>query len=43
MLHEELNDREKTILHSIIQQFILAASPVGSRNITKKFYSNYWE
>jgi len=43
MLHEELNDREKTILRSIIQQFILAASPVGSRNITKKFCSNYWE
>lgn len=37
MLHEELNDREKTILRSIIQQFILTASPVGSRNITKKF------
>jgi len=43
MLHEELNDRQKTILHSIIQQFILAAPPVGSRNITEKFYSNYWE
>jgi len=37
MLHEELNDREKTILRSIIQQFILTASPVGSRNITEKF------
>lgn len=37
MLHEELNDREKTILRSIVQQFILTASPVGSRNITKKF------
>jgi len=37
VLHEELNDREKTILRSIIQQFILTASPVGSRNITKKF------
>jgi heat-inducible transcriptional repressor len=37
MLHEELNDREKTILRSIIQQFILTASPVGSRNITKRF------
>lgn len=37
MLHEDLNDREKTILRSIVQQFILTASPVGSRNITKKF------
>lgn len=37
MLHEDLNDREKTILRSIVQQFILTASPVGSRNITKRF------
>lgn len=37
MLYEDLNDREKTILKSIVQQFILTASPVGSRNITKKF------
>jgi heat-inducible transcriptional repressor len=37
MLNEELNDREKNILRHIIQQFILTASPVGSRNITKKF------
>jgi len=37
MLYEDLNDREKTILRSIVQQFILTASPVGSRNITKKF------
>ena len=34
---EDLNDREKNILRSIIQQFILTASPVGSRNITKKY------
>ncbi len=34
---EELNDREKTILRSVIQQFIITASPVGSRNITKKY------
>ncbi|NWF89492.1 MAG: heat-inducible transcription repressor HrcA [Ignavibacteriaceae bacterium] len=33
----ELNDREKSILRYIIQQFILTASPVGSRNITKKY------
>jgi heat-inducible transcriptional repressor len=37
MINEDLNDREKTILRSIVQQFILTASPVGSRNITKKF------
>lgn len=37
MIYEDLNEREKTILRSIIQQFILTASPVGSRNITKKF------
>lgn len=34
---EELNDREKSILRSVIQQFIITASPVGSRNITKKY------
>jgi heat-inducible transcriptional repressor len=37
MLNEELNDREKNILRYIIQQFILTASPVGSRNITKRY------
>ena len=37
MLNEELNEREKNILRYIIQQFILTASPVGSRNITKKY------
>jgi heat-inducible transcriptional repressor len=34
---EELNQREKVILRSIVQQFILTATPVGSRNITKKY------
>ena len=34
---EDLNEREKNILRSIIQQFILTASPVGSRNIVKKY------
>ncbi|HEX9740595.1 MAG TPA: heat-inducible transcription repressor HrcA, partial [Ignavibacteriaceae bacterium] len=34
---QELNEREKTILRHVIQQFILTASPVGSRNITKKY------
>ncbi len=37
MSHEELNDREKNILRYIIQQFILTASPVGSRNITRHY------
>lgn len=37
MVYEDLNEREKAILRSIVQQFILTASPVGSRNITKKF------
>ena len=34
---EDLSEREKNILRSIVQQFILTASPVGSRNITKKY------
>jgi heat-inducible transcriptional repressor len=34
---EELNDREKSILKSVVQQFILTAAPVGSRNISKKY------
>ena len=37
MSHEELNEREKNILRYVIQQFILTASPVGSRFITKKY------
>jgi heat-inducible transcriptional repressor len=35
MQHEELNEREKNILRYIIRQFILTASPVGSRSIAK--------
>ena len=38
---EELNQREKAILRSIVQQFILTATPVGSRNITKKYDIGY--
>lgn len=34
---EELNPREKAILRSIVHQFILTATPVGSRNIAKKY------
>lgn len=37
MIHEELTDREKLILKSIVQQFILTATPVGSRFISKKY------
>lgn len=37
MIKEELNEREKNILRYIIQQFVLTASPVGSRNITRKY------
>ncbi len=37
MIKEELNDREKNILRYVIQQFILTATPVGSRYITKKY------
>lgn len=37
MEHYELTDREKTILRNVIQQFILTASPVGSRNIAKNY------
>lgn len=37
MSFEELNEREKTILRNIIHQFILTATPVGSRNIAKKY------
>lgn len=33
----ELSEREKTILRFVIHQFILTASPVGSRNIAKKY------
>src|SRR3972149_2977691 len=34
---EELIEREKNILRSVVHQFILTATPVGSRNITKKY------
>lgn len=37
MTLSELNDREKAILRNIIHQFVLTASPVGSRNIAKKY------
>lgn len=33
----ELSEREKSILRSVIHQFILTANPVGSRNISKKY------
>jgi heat-inducible transcriptional repressor len=37
MQHKDLNEREKNILRYIIQQFILTASPVGSRNIVRQY------
>ncbi|NUM69995.1 MAG: heat-inducible transcription repressor HrcA [Ignavibacteriaceae bacterium] len=37
MQSSELTQREKNILRYIVQQFILTAAPVGSRNITKKY------
>ena len=37
MQQKELNEREKNILRYIIQQFILTASPVGSRNIARRY------
>ncbi|GJQ62156.1 MAG: heat-inducible transcription repressor HrcA [Melioribacteraceae bacterium] len=37
MFSQELTEREKTILRYVIHQFILTASPVGSRNISKKY------
>ena len=33
----DLTEREKSILRNVIQQFILTASPVGSRNISKRY------
>lgn len=33
----QLNDREQSILRYIVQQFIVTAVPVGSRNITKRY------
>lgn len=37
MINQELSEREKNILRYVIQQFILTALPVGSRNITKRY------
>lgn len=36
-MSKELNEREKTILRCVIQNFILTANPVGSRVISKKY------
>lgn len=41
MEKEDLNQREKAILRSVVQQFILTATPVGSRNITKRYDIGY--
>lgn len=37
MVGSELTDREKQILQYVIHQYILTATPVGSRNISKKY------
>ncbi len=37
MKEYKLSDREKTILRNVIRQFILTATPVGSRYIAKKY------
>ncbi len=37
MQGSELSAREKSILRHIVNQFILTASPVGSRNISKRY------
>lgn len=37
MFATELTEREKSILRYVIHQFILTASPVGSRNLSKKY------
>jgi len=36
MISEDLNEREKTILRCIIEDFIFTASPIGSRHISRK-------
>jgi heat-inducible transcriptional repressor len=41
MTESALTEREKTVLRYIIQQFILTASPVGSRNVAKRYDLNY--
>ena len=41
MLEEGLTERERNVLRYIVQQFILTASPVGSRNITKRYDLNF--
>lgn len=33
--HRDLNDRERFILQAIVQLFVLHATPVGSRNVSK--------
>lgn len=35
--YSNLSEREKEILRCVIQQFVLTAAPVGSRNISKKY------
>ncbi len=41
MFSDDLTEREKNVLRFIVQQFILTAAPVGSRNITRKYNLNF--
>src|SRR5512136_612310 len=36
MIAMELNDRERTVLHYVVHDFIETATPVGSRFISKR-------
>ncbi len=37
---EELTERQKKVLLSVIQDYILMAEPVGSRNVAKRYMAN---
>lgn len=37
---EDLNDRERSILHHVVDQYIRTAVPIGSRFISKRFESH---
>lgn len=37
MISQDLTEREKSILRYVIHQFIITASPVGSRNISRRY------
>ena len=41
MFDPKLTERERNVLRYIVQQFILTASPVGSRNMTRRYDLNF--